>query len=295
MKKIISTLLILAMVLTMALTVSAAPGATLSSLMEGDYVIYDPMAQAMGAGDIVIYELSFQKTSLAGGTLTIVDNNFSGIGGTYTYTVDSTDVATITVETGNTGDASAAAAMNFSYDLGGNLIFALGVMQQYTCIPTSGSTPGGGTQTPTGTALTLGANDIPVTISNNFAPAINVYFTATEAGTYTLSFADDETTGSVGIETNTGSEDLPLPYTFTLAAGESFEAFVSTTLNVMQNEGVTDHINLVLTKQGAQGGGNAGGGSANTGDSVALYVALGAVALASIFGCAIVSKKRVTE
>jgi len=165
-------------------------------------------------------------------------------------------------------------------------------MQQYTCI----STTGGGASTPTGTELTIGANVIPVTISGYYAAPIDVYFTASEAGTYILALADGEATGVVGAEIGGGSQDLTLPYEFTLAAGETFNAFVSTSLDVLQNEGVTDNIDLVLTKKGTPaGGGNAGGGSANTGDSVALYVALGAVALASIFGCAIVSKKRIAE
>lgn len=280
MKKIISTLLILAMVLTMALSVSAA--ASIATLFTGNYTAYIQMP----GGNMPAYEVTFTPSNASQGTFDIVDNYTTQYTGTYSYSVDSTD--TVTVMAG-TDDISSV--LNFEQDNGELTLVIRG--NKYPLTASTGS----GAQTPTGTQLVLGANVIPVTISGYYATPIDVYFTASEAGTYILSLADDEATGVVGAEIGGMSQDLPLPYEFTLAAGETFNAFVSTSLNVLQNEGVTDNIDLVLTKKvdTPAGGGNAGGGSANTGDSVALYVAVGAVALASIFGCAIVSKKRIAE
>ena len=122
-------------------------------------------------------------------------------------------------------------------------------------------------------------------------------YTLEQEGFETDSAADGEENEYIGIEGQYGIDWYGAPYQFTLAAGETFECYISTTLP-MPSPATSDTINIILTKQGAPaGGGNAGGngGSPENGDGVALYVAVAAVALASIFGCAIVSKKRIAE
>ncbi len=279
MKKILSTLLILAMVLTMALTVSAA--ASIATLFTGNYIAYVQMP----GGNMPMYEVSFTPSNASQGTFDIVDNYTTQYTGTYSYSVDSTD--TVTVMAG-TDDISSV--LNFKQDNG-----ELTLVIRGTDYPLTAST---GSITPQNPELVIGANAIDVEVVNNFCAGVDATFTATEAGTYILSVADDEDNASVAYygDPNDYSDDVwdvfeEGDYEFTLAAGESITFNIATS-DVMLTE---DTIDLVLTKQGAQGGGNAGGGSVNTGDNVALYVAVGAVALASIFGCAIVSKKRVTE
>ena len=281
MKKIISTLLILAMVLTMALSVSAA--ASIATLFTGNYIAYVPMP----GGNMPMYEVSFTPSNASQGTFDIVDNYTTQYTGTYSYSVDYTD--TVTVMAG-TDDISSM--LNFTQDNGELTLVIRGTPYPLT------ASAGGGSQGPTGTELTIGNNTIPVAISSQGSiDYVQAYFTASEAGTYIISAAAGEANADVAVEDQYGSSSVTLPYEVTLAAGETFECIISTTLNPIQNLGTTDNIDLVLTKKvdTPAGGGNAGGGSANTGDSVALYVALGAVALASILGCAIVSKKRIAE
>ncbi len=100
-------------------------------------------------------------------------------------------------------------------------------------------TPGGAGSA---NVLVLGENAVDVTVTNYYANATTVTFTATEAGTYTLSAADGETNADVYI---TMGDWCELPYTFTLAAGEtiSFDVCSEDFMTVTE-----DTINLVLTK-----------------------------------------------
>ena len=94
--------------------------------------------------------------------------------------------------------------------------------------------------------LVLGENSIYVTIENYFANAVEVTFTASEAGTYVLTPADGEQNAIVLIEDMYGSEMVDLPYEFTLAEGESITLLVTTGANVMTE--TEDNVDLVLTK-----------------------------------------------
>ncbi len=105
---------------------------------------------------------------------------------------------------------------------------------------------GGGDVTPSGSALVLGDNAINVTVENSYCAGVEVHFTATEAGTYTLSAAADETNASVThMESEFSSSMVDLPFEFTLEAGESINFLVATSANMTLTE---DTIDLVLTK-----------------------------------------------
>ena len=102
---------------------------------------------------------------------------------------------------------------------------------------TAGSSEG------TSNALVLGENAVNVTVTNNFANLTTVTFTATEAGTYTISPADGETHADVYITNGDWIEEFP--YTFTLEAGQSISFDVATTEFMTLTE---DVINLVIAK-----------------------------------------------
>ena len=91
-------------------------------------------------------------------------------------------------------------------------------------------------------ALVLGENAVGVTVTNYYADATTVTFTATEAGTYILSAAEGETNADVYI---TMGDWCELPYTFTLDAGDtiSFDVCSADFMSVTE-----DTINLVITK-----------------------------------------------
>lgn len=105
----------------------------------------------------------------------------------------------------------------------------------------SGSSSG----TATTATLALGNNDIKVSISNSYASSVEATFTASSAGTYILSAASGEKNAVVIIEDDFGSEEVTLPYQFTLSKNESITFIVSTSLLT----GSEDTINLVLTKK----------------------------------------------
>lgn len=92
-------------------------------------------------------------------------------------------------------------------------------------------------------ALVLGENAVNVTVTNYFANATTVTFTATEAGTYTISPADGETNADVYITNGDWIESFP--YTFTLEAGQSI-SFDVCSADVLST--TTDTINLVIAK-----------------------------------------------
>ncbi len=110
------------------------------------------------------------------------------------------------------------------------LIMATGDMNPDTVdIVITSSAAGGegggeGGDTPDEGGIKLGLNSIHI-------PAFageSITFTATEAGTYTFSWADGEQNGDAMIESATGSESLSFPYSVTLSAGESFTFMLGT-------------------------------------------------------------------
>ncbi len=73
--------------------------------------------------------------------------------------------------------------------------------------------------------LEVGRNTVEVT---NGYTGVSVTFTATSAGTYTIAYAPNVTNGVAFIETDFGSEELSMPYTVTLAEGESVKFILGT-------------------------------------------------------------------
>ncbi|MBE6618863.1 MAG: hypothetical protein E7626_03640 [Ruminococcaceae bacterium] len=104
----------------------------------------------------------------------------------------------------------------------------------------------GGDVTPSGSALVLGDNAIYVTVEGYYCAGVEVHFTATEAGTYTLSAKAGENNAAVTyMKSEFSSEMVELPYEFTLEAGESINFIVATSAIMTLTE---DTIDLVLTK-----------------------------------------------
>ena len=98
------------------------------------------------------------------------------------------------------------------------------------------------------TEITLGNVDVTVSVENSYCAGVEVVFTATEAGEYTISAAEGEENADISVVMGNVTEWLEnLPYTFTLEAGESI-TFIIATSNMMVE---TDEINLVLAKAGA--------------------------------------------
>ncbi len=78
---------------------------------------------------------------------------------------------------------------------------------------------------PTSLELVIGENEIEVV---NGYQGVTVTFTAQTAGTYMLSFRADVTNGACFIETDTGAEEMVMPYSVTLAAGETITCIAGT-------------------------------------------------------------------
>ena len=110
----------------------------------------------------------------------------------------------------------------------------------------SGSGSGGADDSDRYATLVLGENSVHVTITDFYANYVEATFTASQAGTYTVSAADGENNAIISVTTSTGSEDVELPYQFELGAGESVTFIVSTSADVMNNTG--DDIDLVIAK-----------------------------------------------
>lgn len=110
----------------------------------------------------------------------------------------------------------------------------------------SGSGSGGADDSDRYATLVLGENSVHVTITDFYANYVEATFTASQAGTYTVSAADGENNAIISVTTSTSSEDVELPYQFELGAGESVTFIVSTSADVMNNTG--DDIDLVIAK-----------------------------------------------
>ena len=98
------------------------------------------------------------------------------------------------------------------------------------------------------TPIAVGNVNVTVSVENFYCAGVETIFTATEAGEYKLSVAEGEENAAVLIVTDSEfgmmTEDVELPYAFTLEAGESITFIIATT-NVMVE---SDEINLVLEK-----------------------------------------------
>ena len=116
-----------------------------------------------------------------------------------------------------------------------------GTMHMYTI--TFGAAGGnGGSETPA-SGLVVGENHVTVTVSNYYCPGVEISFTATEAGTYTLSAAAGEANAEVYSMIN--DEFVDLPYSFTVDAGQTVTFVIFTTAIMTLTE---DVIDLVITK-----------------------------------------------
>ena len=135
--------------------------------------------------------------------------------------------------------------MDIGTSLSGSHSIAYGEdMVLYTVTFSAGSGSGSGSGDANPTSLALGENHIKVTVTNYYCAGVEISFTATEAGTYTLAAAAGETNADVF---SIDSEDyVDLPYTFTLEAGQSVTFIIATTAFMTLTE---DVIDLVITKQ----------------------------------------------
>ncbi|MBQ7770527.1 MAG: hypothetical protein IJ373_05010 [Clostridia bacterium] len=93
--------------------------------------------------------------------------------------------------------------------------------------------------------LELGANAVTVTVEAYYCEGTEVEFTATEAGEYVLKAAEGEENADIGMPGEYGYDWITLPYTFTLAEGETVKFIVCTTAYMTLTE---DTIDLVLEK-----------------------------------------------
>ena len=133
-------------------------------------------------------------------------------------------------------EGSAVANITFTGSVDTEITFTV---EDITSDDETGGNIGGGDDTPAGTELSLGENSIEVV--NSFM-GVNVTFTAIEAGTYTISEAENETNASCGVEDAFGFSSFDLPYEITLGEGESF-SFILMTENYEP-----DTIDLVISK-----------------------------------------------
>ena len=101
-------------------------------------------------------------------------------------------------------------------------------------------------------ALVLGENSVHVTVNNYFCAGTDVTFTATVAGTYSISPAEGEENADITVVDGDWIEEYP--YEFTLAAGESITFNVCTSAIMTLTE---DDIDFVIEKI-ASGSGNQG-------------------------------------
>ena len=105
---------------------------------------------------------------------------------------------------------------------------------------------GGSSSTPSGSnSLTLGSNSISVTVENNYCAGTTVTFVAPATGTYVLSPASGENNAEVTRNSESFSEILTLPYTFTAEKGETITFLVATTEYMSLT---TDVIDLELER-----------------------------------------------
>ena len=93
--------------------------------------------------------------------------------------------------------------------------------------------------------LELGENAVTVTVEAYYCEGTEVEFTATEAGEYVLKAAEGEENADIGMPGEYGYDWITLPYTFTLAEGETVKFIVCTTAYMTLTE---DTIDLVLEK-----------------------------------------------
>ena len=176
-----------------------------------------------------IYVLTFKD-----GVLTVVDNNSGAYTGSYYYVCGENSSITVTNTDGSASD------ILLTYGLDGSLMFqcpGLMMAQPLEKQEDNGGNEGGDNNND---GLVLGANKIDVESWGN----VPVTFTATEAGTYTLTLADGENNAFIMYEPQPYmSEEITYPvYSFTLEAGASI------TFIVMTADYSADTIDFVIAK-----------------------------------------------
>ncbi len=186
-----------------------------------------------------IYVMTFAPDSLGNpkGTLTIEDYNTFKFNDTYQFVYTPGRGVTVTKMDGS------AVEIYITQNAAGDLLFQCTGLKNPQPLVAVGGNQGGGDQggedVPEITELSVGEN--AVVILDPWAGA-TLSFTASETGTYRMTWAADETNGDVGIGDYFSFELLTLPYEFTLNAGESMN-FQFYTL-----DNVADTVNVVITK-----------------------------------------------
>ncbi len=181
-----------------------------------------------------LYVVTFTPDSLnnPNGTLVIEDQNTYKFNGTYKFVYKPGQGVTVTDMNG------AAVEIYITQNAGGDLLFqtsALKVPQVLIAV----SDAGGSGDTPIITELSVGEN--AVVVSDSYRGTM-LSFTASEAGTYKLTWAADETNGEIMMGDDYMSEIISIPYEFTLATGESI-SFMFFTLDY-----ASDTVDVVIEK-----------------------------------------------
>ncbi len=229
---------------------SGSTAATVTLTLEDNYVAPDIDASILSGTYQVSYEGSNVYTVIMtpdapgsyAGTLYVADHN-TGIDGDisgyyyYAYTVEDGMV----VSTSDGADAGILISSNAQ----GEMTFqCIGMHLPLTMTPdTEGGDEGAGgdgsgDDLTTGMELVLGENAVDVP----YWAETHVSFTAETAGTYTIRLAADESNGEIGYEGEYGFEPYELPYSVTLAAGETIH------FSVVTADYEADTVDLVIEK-----------------------------------------------
>ncbi len=208
-----------------------------TSMLSGKYTV-----NFMSNPEMYIVTFTPAAPGALNGTLTVKDNNtYSNkrFNGDFLYAYAPATGVTVTTTDGEAVDIFISANTN------GNLTFqCAGLAKPQVLNP---ATPAGGdeNETPDMPEDPLPESDIKVgenAVSIAAAGSETITFTATEAGTYTFSWAEGETNGDAMVEIDYVSESLYFPHTVTLAAGESFTFMLGTA------DWAADTIDFVITK-----------------------------------------------
>ncbi len=179
--------------------------------------------------------MNFNFTPVEGktyGTVEIADYNGGSYSGTYKYALNSL------------GGLSIWDAKNdpvpffFGMDMGGNWNVQPPMFMMPMALEKVVETPDDTEPGVFNGTIVVGANAIP---ANYFGvPAV-----VNTAGDYVLSYADGETNGFILIEGEYGTETISMPYSFTVAEGESVTFIICTISG-------DDTVDVVLTKEDAE-------------------------------------------
>ncbi len=202
------------------------------STLSGDFVVqyYDDEYEDFEN----LYELTFTPSgpNAISGILTLVDQYYDEISGTYHYTIVGQTVS-LTNEDGEDPGISI-----YANERGILMIQGPNDKIPRPLDKLGDDDEGGSGITPSDNIVVLGDNAIELSAMETAV----LIFTATQAGEYRLSLAQNESNGLLGIETDNEMEWTADAQTFTLAVGESF------TFIVAADNNEADTINLVLDK-----------------------------------------------